>query len=36
MAELLWQPSEQQIKQTLSYQFMHMINERFICSFSLY
>jgi acetoacetyl-CoA synthetase len=36
MAEMLWQPSERQIKQTQMYQFMKMINERFSCSFSRY
>jgi acetoacetyl-CoA synthetase len=36
MAELLWQPSEQQIKQTSMYGFMQLINARFNCSFSRY
>jgi acetoacetyl-CoA synthetase len=36
MAELLWQPSEQQIKQTHMYRFMQLINNQFNCSFSRY
>jgi acetoacetyl-CoA synthetase len=36
MAELLWQPSEKQIKQTHMYRFMQLINERFNSSFSRY
>ncbi len=36
MSEMLWQPSERQIKQTQMYQFMKMINERFNCSYSRY
>jgi acetoacetyl-CoA synthetase len=36
MGELLWQPSEQQIKQTHMYRFMQLVNERFNCYFSCY
>ncbi|MFO8085634.1 MAG: acetoacetate--CoA ligase [Desulfobacterales bacterium] len=36
MAELLWQPSDEQIKQSRMYQFMQLINERFNQSFNQY
>ena len=36
MAELLWQPSEQHIKQTHMYRFMQLINEHFNCSLNRY
>ncbi|NIU58305.1 MAG: hypothetical protein GWN67_18530 [Phycisphaerae bacterium] len=36
MAELLWKPSEEQIKKTNMYRFMNFINERFGKDFQEY
>jgi acetoacetyl-CoA synthetase len=36
MAELLWEPSEEQIKKTNMYRFMNFINERFGTNFEEY